>query len=340
MAAFLAAGAAASVAADAVPQAVLDQSGIDDLFGDDPLPEVEQPKTGFSALVEAAVVRVDRLPVLNIVVDRLARLLTTSMRQYTGDNADVQIDRTRPARVGDFLMGISLPALIAVIRVEEWDGYCLVAIDSRLITSVVDTLLGGRKNAVKPIDGRPYTPIEVAFVRRLVEKVITNDLRKAFEGVCEVTFSLERFETTPSYAAITKTSAAAVTFRANVEMDGRGGFIDFLFPYAVLEPVRDILSQEFVGKRSGGDVIWRSHLQQMLPAATVELRAVVEQRQVSSEGVRGWAVGSVIELESRPSEPIDLVCEDAPVAEAMMVQREGRMALEVQDVRVVIDWPQ
>ncbi|MFC7611440.1 flagellar motor switch protein FliM [Teichococcus aestuarii] len=115
------------------------------------------------------------------------------------------------------------------------------------------------------MEGRPYTAIERTFVEKFVS-VVTNDLSKAFEAVSPASFRLERFEITPTYALITKPTAPALTFRAEITMEGRGGYIDFLLPFASLEPVRDLLSQEVLGKKQGGDTIWRSHWPRSCPA--------------------------------------------------------------------------
>lgn len=313
------------------------QGDIDDLFGGEAPAEPEAPKRGLEALVGGAV-RYEKLPMLDIVVDRLARLMTSSSRKFTADNADVVIDRTRPVRVGAFLDTVTLPALIGIIRIEEWDGYCLAALDSRLIGSIVDILLGGRRNALQPIEGRPYTPIERTFVEKFVS-VVTNDLSRAFEAVSPASFRLERFEITPSYALITKPTAAALTFRAEITMEGRGGFIDFLIPYASLEPVRDLLSQEVLGKKSGGDTIWRSHLAEELPRASLELTAVIETRTVPFSEVAAWQPGSVFVLDKRQEDPVDVFCEGLMICRATIATKDERVVLRVEDCVIEKGWP-
>ncbi len=295
-------------------------------------------RRGMEALVGGAVTGIDRMPMLNIIVDRLARLLTASVRNFTADNADVSIERTRAVRLKDFLDRLGEPAMIAVIHTEQWDSYCLIAPDARLIGSIVDVLLGGRRNGAAPIEGRPYTQIERTFVERLVE-VIIRDLQRAFELVCEVEFVLDRFEATPSYAAITKPTAAAITFRAEVSMEGRGGHIDFLIPYAALETVRDVLSQEFVGKKQSEDLAWRNHLLNEIPHTTVELRCVVENRAVPAGVVAGWGVGSSLVLDRRHDELVELYCDELLVLRGRIAERNGRVALQVEERLLADDWP-
>lgn len=319
-----------------MPQPEMGQGDIDSLFGTAEKQAPARAPRGLEALF-GDVVRYERLPMMDIVVDRLARLLTSSIRKFTADNAEVTIDRIRPVRVGAFLDTITLPALIGVIRIEEWDGYCLATLDSRLIGSVVDILLGGRRNAVQRIEGRPYTAIERTFVEKLVA-VLTQDLSKAFESVCPATFRLERFEITPNYALITKPSASAITFRAEIAMEGRGGGIDFLLPYAAFEPVRDLLAQEVLGKKQGGDSIWRAHLAQELPRAPVELRAVIESRQLPFSEVARWQVGTVVPLNRRLDEPVEVFCEDLLVCRCTIATKGDRIVLPVEEWVMENDW--
>jgi flagellar motor switch protein FliM len=318
----------------------LEQSDIDNLFGDIASDAADAPKRrGLEALVTNVVSGIDRMPMLNIMIDRLAQSMTVSMRGFTGDNADVSIDRIQACRLKDFLDSVSLPAMIAVFRVEPWEGYCLAALDPRLITSSMDVLLGGRRNRGAPIEGRPYTAIERTFIERLMTEVVASDLKHAFEIIGDVDFELERLETTPSYAAVTKASAAAVTFRAEIAMEHRGGHIDFLVPYSTFDPVRERLLEEFAGKKLGGDPAWRSHLTNILPHAEVEIKAVIEERPISTTEVMSWRVGSRVLLERRQEETIDVFCNDLLVLRAAIADKDGRLALRVAECRLQQDWP-
>lgn len=319
----------------------LDQSDIDSLFGDSAKPAEDDghKRRGLQALVGGALLGIDRLPTLNIIVDRLAQLLTASFRVFTADNADVNIDRVRAVRLRDFLESVELPAMIAVLRIEQWDGYCLAALDPKLIGSTVDLLLGGRRNKPQLIEGRPCSAIERTFIERLIRDVISPDLKRAFEMVGEVDFVLERFESTPSYAAITKLSAAAIGFRAEVAMENRGGHIDFLIPYATLDPVHELLAQDFVGKKQGGDPAFRSHLLGTLPQTTVHIKAIIEHRRISALEVLGWRPGSKLVLNRRHNDPIDVLCEGLPIMRANIAEKDGRIALHVAERRLAEDWP-
>src|SRR4029078_3479687 len=112
----------------------------------------------------------ERLPMLEIVFDRLVRLMTTSLRNFTSDNVEVSLDRITSVRFGDYLNSIPLPAILAVSKDEEWDNFGLATVNSSLIYSIIDVLLGGRRGqSTVRVEGRPYTTIETNLVQPLIE---------------------------------------------------------------------------------------------------------------------------------------------------------------------------
>ncbi|HWG84369.1 MAG TPA: flagellar motor switch protein FliM, partial [Deinococcales bacterium] len=140
---------------------VLNQAEIDSLLGFDSGPSREAAMTGIERIISSGLVAYERLPMLEIVFDRLVRLMTTTLRNFTSDNVEISIDAMGSQRFGDYLNSVPLPAMLAVFRAEQWDNYGLIVVDSALIYSVVDVLLGGRRGtAAMRIEGRPYTTIE------------------------------------------------------------------------------------------------------------------------------------------------------------------------------------
>ena len=232
---------------------ILNQEEIDSLLGFDVTDEQIQDKSGVRAIVNSALVSYERLPMLEIVFDRLVRLMTTSLRNFTSDNVEVSLDNITSIRFGDYLNSIPLPAILAVFRAEQLDNYGLFTINSNLIYSIVDVLLGGRRgSASMRIEGRPYTTIERTLVERMTE-VILNDMCQAFEPLTPVTFSLDRLETNPRFAAIARPANAAILVKLRIDMEDRGGRTELLLPYATLEPIRKLLLQQFMGEKFGRD---------------------------------------------------------------------------------------
>src|SRR3546814_4913891 len=87
--------------------------------------------------------------------------MSTTLRNLTSNVVEVSLKSMRSVRFGDYLDSIPLPAMLTVFKAEEWDNSGILTIDSQLIYSVVNLLLGGdQRTPTMRIEGRPYTTIE------------------------------------------------------------------------------------------------------------------------------------------------------------------------------------
>ena len=273
----------------------------------------------------------ERLPMLEIVFDRLVRVLSTSLRNMTNDNVEVSIDRITSLKLGDYMNSIPQPAILSVFKAEEWDNTGLLVVDAPMIYSVVETLLGGRRSTGPiRVENRPFTTIERTLVERMTTRILT-DLSVAFDPVCQVTFRHERTEINPRFAAISRTSNAAILVRLRLEMEQRGGCFDIVLPYATLEPIRDLLLQRFMGERFGHDNIWEAHLADELRDTEVELDAVLGEQSMSLADLLGLKVGDQLMLRLSSDDPIELRCGGVALFLARTGNRRNRVAVLIED---------
>jgi flagellar motor switch protein FliM len=309
---------------------VLNQDEIDNLLGFDLGDGDDSERTGIRAIINSALVSYERLPMLEIVFDRLVRLMTTSLRNFTSDNVEVSLDNISSIRFGDYLNSIPLPAILAVFRAEELDNYGLLTVDSNLIYSIVDVLLGGRRGtAALRIEGRPYTTIERVLVQRMVE-VILADAQAAFEPLTPVHFNLDRLETNPRFAAIARPANAAILVKLRIDMEDRGGRVELLLPYATLEPIRKMLLQQFMGEKFGRDNIWEGHLATELWTTDTEVRVVLDEQQAPLSTVLNLKVGDTFMLNATPDSDVSIRCGSIPVTTGRMGRKGQHIAIRVE----------
>ncbi|HWE44962.1 MAG TPA: flagellar motor switch protein FliM [Caulobacteraceae bacterium] len=309
---------------------ILNQDEIDSLLGFDLSDDEGAERSGIRAIINSALVSYERLPMLEIVFDRLVRLMTTSLRNFTSDNVEVSLDNISSIRFGDYLNSIPLPAILAVFRAEELDNYGLLTVDSNLIYSIVDVLLGGRRGtAALRIEGRPYTTIERVLVQRMVE-VVLSDAKAAFEPLTPVHFNLDRLETNPRFAAIARPANAAILVKLRIDMEDRGGRIELLLPYATLEPIRKMLLQQFMGEKFGRDNIWEGHLATELWTTQVEVSAVLAEQTAPLSSVLNLEVGQTLMLGATPDSLVELRCGQIELTQARMGRRGEHIAVRVE----------
>ena len=281
-------------------------------------------------IISSGLVSYERLPMLEIVFDRLVRIMSTSLRNFTSDNVEVGIDNILSLRFGDYLNSIPLPAMLAVFKAEEWDNYGLMVVDSSMIYSIVDVLLGGRRGtAAMRIEGRPYTTIERTLVERLIQVVLA-DLSASFDPLCPVTFRFERLEVNPRFATISRLSNAAVLARLRIDMEDRGGRLELLLPYATLEPVRELLLQQFMGEKFGRDSIWETHLAEELWNTDVELDVVLDEQTMRLGDMVDLKPGMVIALNTGPGAMVQIRCGTVSLFEGRVGRRKNHVAVRIE----------
>jgi flagellar motor switch protein FliM len=310
---------------------VLNQDEIDSLLGFDDDDDAGSDRSGIQAILSSALVSYERLPMLEVVFDRLVRLMSTSLRNFTSDNVEVSLDNIASIRFGDYLNSIPLPAMLSVFKAEEWDNFGLITVDSSLIYSIVDVLLGGRRGtAAMRIEGRPYTTIERSLVERMVH-VMLQDLSAAFEPLSPVTMRFDRLETNPRFATISRPSNAAIVARLRIDMEDRGGRLELLLPYATLEPVRELLLQMFMGEKFGRDSIWETHLAEELWMTEIDLNAVADEQIMKLGDVFNLGVGSRLMLGATPTSKVLMKCGDVPMYTGRMGRQGDNIAIQVLD---------
>ncbi|MBI1273655.1 MAG: flagellar motor switch protein FliM [Alphaproteobacteria bacterium] len=320
---------AAAMAADGGEERVLSQNEIDSLLGFDSAGGGGET-SGIMALINSALVNYERLPMLEVVFDRLVRMMTTSLRNFTSDNVEVSLDQISSVRFGDYLNSIPLPAMLTVFKAEEWDNSGLMVVDSSMIYSIVDVLLGGRRgSSAMRIEGRPYTTIERGLIERLV-RVVLADLSGAFDPLSPVTFRFDRLETNPRFATIARPANAAVLAKLRIDMEDRGGRIEILIPYATLEPIRELLLQMFMGEKFGRDSIWETHLGSELLQTDMDLHAVLDEVSIALGDIMNWKVGSKIMLNVSPNDVVEVRAGELPMFKGRMGSRNGHIAVKVE----------
>jgi flagellar motor switch protein FliM len=305
---------------------VLNQAEIESLMGG------ETVRSGIELMIRSGLISYERLPMLEIIFDRLVRILSTSLRNFTSDNAEAKIESISSTRLGDYLANLAPRTVLAVFRAEEWDNSALLGIDAGMIYNMIDLVFGCRAGqAVIPQDARPYTPIERGLVERLARLVLA-DLSTSFSPICRVRFEFDRLETNPRFAVISRDSNAVIIARFRIDVEGRTGHIQIVLPYATLEPVRDLLLQKFVGEKFGRDHTWETHLTEELHQAEVELEALLDAEPARLSDILNLHPGSSLPIRIPLGATVRLRCAGIPLFNATLGQTDSRLALVITDL--------
>jgi len=91
-----------------------------------------------------------------------------------------------------------------------------------------------------------------------------------------------------------------------------------------------MLLQQFMGEKFGRDNIWESHLATELWTTQMEVRAVLDEQQISLQRVLNLKVGDTIMLNATPDSLIELRAGTIPLTRGRMGRRNSHIAVRVE----------
>ena len=292
--------------------------------------EIGEQDRGIRAVLDRALMSYEKLPMLEVVMDRFVRMLTTSLRNLTSENVDVLINSISSLRFGDYMSSIPMPTLISVFKVIEWENFGLVVVNEDLLFAFTDILFGGRKSEGDvDMQGRSFTAIEHGVIKHITD-IIFNDLCEAFEPLSPATFAFERTESNPNFATIARPADAAILIQLDISMESRSGKVEILFPYDTLEPVRDLLLQVFIGDKFGKDPTWQLHLEKEIHNTSVDIEVRFGKKVMLMNDVMKFEVGSTILLDSSPGENVIITSHGIPMFEGVLGQVNDKIAASIE----------
>lgn len=286
---------------------------------------------GLKAVLDKALESYDKLPMLEIVFERLVRLLTTALRNLTSETVDITVRNFNSLRFGTYYNTIKPPCSIVVFKVIEWENLGLIIMDSSLVYALLDLLFGGKKNEATPkIENRSHTYIEQALIKQIGE-VMLSELSAAFDAVSPATCIFERLESNPNFAAITRSGDAVILLKLNVDLDGKGGVIDIVIPYSTIEPIKELLQQVFIGEKFGTDAGWEESILHRAYSIDLPLEAVILDKPTSLSKIAKLKVGDTIVTSFKEKEDVYIRCGGINLFKGQIGKIEEKVAISITE---------
>ena len=259
------------------------------------IPEDDAGVVPFDLANQDRIIR-GRMPVLEIVNDRFARLCTNALSNAVRKRVElnpISIDMTK---FGDFIRSLPVPTSINIFKMDPLRGNAIIVVDARLVFSLVENVFGGA-GAQPKIEGREFTRIEQAVVDRVI-KIALDNMEESWRPVHDVKLELIRSEINPQFAAIVPPSDVVVVITFEVELDTSIGTMIICLPYATIEPIRSKLHASFQTERLEIDHAWVARLKERLMETSVELKIHFGNAQITGNQLLRLQVGDVIVLDT------------------------------------------
>jgi flagellar motor switch protein FliM len=269
-----------------------------------------------------------RLPTLEMINERFARLFRTSLFNMLRRTADLSVSGIQMQKFSEFVHSLFVPTSLNMIKVPPLRGKGLFVFDPKLVFSVVDSYFGGSGRFHTKIEGRDFTPTENRVIQLLLNSAF-EDLKAAWKPVFKVDFEYSGSEVNPQFANIVSPSEVVVVTSFHVDLENGGGDFHICMPYSMLEPIRELLDAGVQSDRGERDERWERSLKEEILAAKVELCSNLTEVQMSLQELAKLQAGDVIPIEM--PEEVEVEAADVPVFRAKLGVSDGNYALKISE---------
>ncbi len=268
-----------------------------------------------------------RMPTLEVINERFARQMRLGLFNFMRRSADISVGPIRIIKYNEFIRNLAVPTNLNLVQAKPLRGTALFIFDPNLVFLIVDNLFGGDGRFHTRVEGRDFTQTEQRIIQRLLG-VVFEEYEKSWKPVYELKFEYLRSEMNTQFANIATPNEVVVVTTFNIEFGPTAGEFHICMPYAMVEPVRDLLYSSVQGDHLEVDKRWLRLLAQQVQTAEVELTAVLGRSSVTFNQILKMKAGDVIALDI--PDAITAAVDGVPVMECHYGLFNGQYALKVE----------
>ncbi|MEC5217541.1 flagellar motor switch protein FliM [Actimicrobium sp. GrIS 1.19] len=289
-------------------------------------PEDQSGVRPYNLATQERIVR-GRMPTLEIINERFARLLRIGLFNFLRRSAEVSIGPVRVSKYSEFIRNLVVPTNLNLVHMKPLRGTTLMVFDPNLVFLMVDNLFGGDGRFHTRVEGRDFTQTEQRIIQRILGIVFEN-YAKSWEPVYPVEFEYIRSEMNTQFANIATPNEVVVCTTFTVELGPVSGEMHFCMPYSTIEPIRDILTSSLQGETLEIDKRWIRLMTQQIQTAEVEIVADLGIARSNFGAILNMKVGDIIPI--TVPEFVMAKVDEVPVMECSYGKFNGQYALRVE----------
>ena len=235
---------------------------------------------------------------IDMINERFIRMFRMGLLEVLRTSPRVNPTRVRIMKYSEYLQDLKPPLAVNMIRMGPLRGNSVIIIDPNVVFSSLDSFFGGFGKGVADLPpGRLFTPTESRIIKIILE-VFFRSLTDAWAPLMPIECEHISSEINPHFAQIADENDLVVLsrFEADATASGGRGFIDLVYPYATLKPVRELLSSR-VSSGEGNeesDRKWRSDLAAAVGDAKLELQVTMGEVKTTLHHLNNLQEGDLL----------------------------------------------
>ncbi|SNB47051.1 flagellar motor switch protein FliM [Geobacter sp. DSM 9736] len=241
------------------------------------------------------------VPNLDIIYDGFIRYNRGNMSARLRKLVEYRKVGAKVLKFEDFLQTLPSPVCMAIYKIDPLKGASLIAMDSTLVFTIVDSILGGTGKPNIPQNNRLFTSIELRLMEKIVRDMLT-DMEKAWAPLHATRMNLLKMEVNPRMVSIVPSEYQVITMSLEIQVEATTGTMVFAVPYMTIDPIRDKLKSGSHFDLLAVDPQWSYRLSAELTEAPLDVSVEMGRAKITMAELLHLAPGDTILLEDRPNQ--------------------------------------
>ncbi len=267
-------------------------------------------------------------PNMDVIYDGFIRYNRVTLSNRLRKIVEIKKIGTQSYKFDEFLQTLPSPVCMAIYKIDPLKGASLIAMDSNLVFTLVDCILGGVGAPKVPDNNRMFTSIELRLMETIVKDVLS-DMEKAWAPVQAAKMNLLRMEMNPRLVTIVPPEYQVITMTMEILIEDYKGEMVFVIPFMTIEPIRDKLKAGTQLDVMAVDPQWSNRLSRELLDAPLELTVELGESKITLGELMELAPGDTIMLDNDWRNDLTVKIEGIRKFTAVPGERGGNKAVQL-----------
>lgn len=269
-----------------------------------------------------------RMPTLELINERFARHMRISMFNMLRKSAEISINGVQMIKFGEYQSSLFVPTSLNMVRFRPLKGTALITMEAKLVFSLVENFFGGDGRFHARIEGREFTPTERRVIQMLL-KLIFEDYKGAWSPVLRTEFEYLDSDVNPAMANIVGSTELAVLNSFHIDLEGGGGDFHIVLPYAMVEPIRELLDAGIQSDKGDTDDRWSKALEDEVMDVEVDFRAQLLETTLPLRDIMELQSGDIIPI--KMPEHCTVFIEELPTYHGKLGKSNDNVAIKITE---------
>lgn len=293
--------------------------------------EIEGGLKNYDPNIQRRTVR-GRLHALEIINARFARQFRMDLFNLLRRSPDITVGPLKIQPYHEFARSLPVPSNLNLVHLNPLRGTALFTFAPELVFIVVDNLFGGDGRFPPKLEGeeREFTPTEQRVIKCMLDLALVS-YGEAWSAIQKINLEYVRAETQVKFTNITSSpSDIVVTTPFQVEIGQLSGEFNICIPYAMIEPLRELLTNPPMENSRQENEHWRDNLVKQVQHSELELVANFVDIPLRLSSVLKLQRGDVLTIDK--PERVLLHVDGVPVLNGQYGTLNGEYAIRVDHV--------